>query len=225
MGMRDRLLRAARAIQLPPNPLDALVDALGGTANVAEMTGRTHRVIASEMGAVEDGARRYALVSRVSGEGVRAYDACGGTGGGASGGARNASMRPKRRRVLGLSSDTEIVAQNELNVFEKNEFQRGSKRVALISDAASTGISLHADRRCASSGRRRVHITLELPWSADKSIQQLGRSHRSNAASAPPKSSTPVPKRCAGGIAATSSAVPLRKPSSRWAPSGVHATP
>ena len=149
------------------------------------MTGRTHRVIASEMGAVEDGARRYALVSRVSGEGVRAYDACGGTGGGASGGARNASMRPKRRRVLGLSSDTEIVAQNELNVFEKNEFQRGSKRVALISDAASTGISLHADRRCASSGRRRVHITLELPWSADKSIQQLGRSHRSNAASAP----------------------------------------
>jgi len=115
-----------------------------------------------------------------------------------------------------------------VNIAEQRAFQSGAKHFAVITEAASAGISLHSDRREVKAGppsricwtpcsaqcsmphaqrisndhvtsrvchfwtdilgrasnheqisgakpRRRHMICLELPWAADKAVQQLGR--------------------------------------------------
>ncbi|CAL5011046.1 unnamed protein product [Urochloa decumbens] len=135
---KSKILDIIRSLDLPHNPLDDIIDQLGGPDNVAEITGRRGMLI-------------------------RASDGKG---------------------VIYQARNTKDVALDMINMHEKQQFMNGEKNIAIISEAGSAGVSLHADRR-AKNQRRRVHITLELPWSADRAIQQFGRTHRSNQTSAP----------------------------------------
>ncbi|BBD70265.1 hypothetical protein NIES4072_66310 [Nostoc commune NIES-4072] len=73
---------------------------------------------------------------------------------------------------------------NGANIAETTAFMSGEKQILIFSDAGGTGRSYHADLN-AVNRRRRSHYLLEAGWRADNAIQGLGRSHRTNQASAP----------------------------------------
>ncbi len=92
----------------------------------------------------------------------------------------------KKRLIKTLSGRFEYrarqipgVPNRLINLHEKNSFQNKDKRIAIMSEVASTGDNLHASRM-ARNGQRRYHIAAELKWSADKQVQDFGRTHRTD---------------------------------------------
>lgn len=132
---RDSLLaELKRNLNMPANPLDILVESLGGHSKVAEITGRKERY--------DEGSGRF------------------------------------------VPRGDPNVSRDQINLHEMRNFQGGKKRVAILSSAGGTGISLHAGNDVANK-QKRYHITLQVGWSADKAMQMLGRSHRTNQVQAP----------------------------------------
>ena len=70
------------------------------------------------------------------------------------------------------------------NLADANAFMEGEKAALVFSMAGAIGRSYHASKSCKNQ-RRRVHYLLEAGWRADQAIQGLGRSHRTDQASAP----------------------------------------
>ena len=68
---------------------------------------------------------------------------------------------------------------------EVAKFQSGRKHIAIVSRSGSAGISLHSSHANASNSRRRHHIVLEPPSSAELLVQQFGRTNRTNSVQAP----------------------------------------
>jgi hypothetical protein len=134
LRMKRAVIDGLSALELPENPLDQLVNHFG-ERQVAELTGRTRRLIRDSRGRVE-------------------Y---------------------KKRAPEG-------VAMHRTNVHEMEQFQAGKKRIAIISDAAAMGISLHASNRAENAAP--CHVT-RAGWSADKQMQTFGRTHRSDQAMPP----------------------------------------
>ncbi|MBE9209442.1 strawberry notch family protein [Nostoc sp. LEGE 06077] len=130
VGLRDALVNRLASLDPIPGALEQLLWHFGHK-QIAEVTGRSKRVLKDESG-------RLFVDSRSSGA----------------------------------------------NIAETTAFMADEKRILIFSDAGGTGRSYHADLN-AVNRRRRSHYLLEAGWRADNAIQGLGRSHRTNQASAP----------------------------------------
>jgi len=90
-----------------------------------------------------------------------------------------------RRLIIGRDSRQKLQSRSpRANIAETQAFMDGSKRILVFSDAGGTGRSYHADLSVRNQARR-VHFLLEPGWRADAAIQGLGRTNRTNQASAP----------------------------------------
>jgi hypothetical protein len=91
-----------------------------------------------------------------------------------------------KRLVFGPDGQQKLETRSgRSNIGETAAFMDGTKRIIAFSDAGGTGCSYHADKGTRSARHRRIHFLLEPGWRAAEAIQGLGRSNRTNQASAP----------------------------------------
>jgi hypothetical protein len=130
VALRAEMLEALGALPPIPTALDQII-AHFGPDKVAEITGRSKRLIIDETG-------RQHLENRPA----------------------------------------------SVNLLEAQAFMDDQKQILIFSQAGGTGRSYHASLDHQNQ-RRRIHYLLEPGWRADVAIQGLGRTHRTNQASAP----------------------------------------
>jgi C-terminal domain on Strawberry notch homologue len=165
-------------LELPPNPLDNLVHLCGGREVVAEMTGRKFIMEIQKDGRFKKARCSdlwfcawliWCLFSAVLQHAVdhcscHVRNRCSSLFNRLLSQNHSVQLSPllgpkevllgfldaicTQRAWLQVQRATNEVAQSGLNISEKDKFMDGEKRIAIISDAASTGISLQARACC-----------------------------------------------------------------------------
>lgn len=131
--MRSDLLIAIQRLgrRLPPNTLDQLIDMLEGPDNVAEMTGRKGRVVHQKK-------KPAATIPSQNNPGDEAFSS--------SSSSLTAAAADQGGTYVYESRNETDVPVELMNVMQKERFMNGDKLIAIISEAASSGISLQANR-------------------------------------------------------------------------------
>jgi predicted RNA methylase len=130
VARRDALLEKLASLAVPEGVLEQIINHFG-TDKVAEITGRSRRVVRKKDGTAE--------IERLS-----------------------------------------TAKSNK----DADAFMQGKKRILIFSDAGGTGRSYHADLK-SKNQEKRVHYLVQPGWRAEKAVQGLGRTHRTNQAHAP----------------------------------------
>jgi len=92
----------------------------------------------------------------------------------------------RKRRVV-MKNGKKIIDKRPpatTNPVEIQKFMDGKKRILIFSEAGGTGASYHASLDYENQ-QQRSHYLLQAGWRADRAIQGLGRTHRSNQKQAP----------------------------------------
>ena len=96
-----------------------------------------------------------------------------------------AEVTGRKRRVVIENGKRDVQARSDAaGQADVASFMDGNKDILIFSDKGGTGASYHADLNVKNQ-KPRAHYVLQAGWRADKAIQGLGRSHRSNQAHAP----------------------------------------
>lgn len=106
-----------------------------------------------------------------------------------------AEITGRKRRIVAGKWNKDHKGQGEAEAFEQKRggaavqadaaaFMDDKKQILIFSDAGGTGYSFHADLT-KKNQRDRKHYLIQPGWRANKAVQGLGRSHRTNQKSAP----------------------------------------
>jgi len=97
-----------------------------------------------------------------------------------------AEVTGRSRRAI-FNKEGELVIEkrtDKMTSQDADAFMDDEKPILVFSQKGGTGRSYHSDMRVKNQ-RRRIHYLAQPGWRADKAIQGLGRTHRSNQASEP----------------------------------------